>query len=217
MIGALFHSSEMYKHFLTHEFDGVPVDDTDEILHACLEFRGGEPLGFCNQTYLNSLWNVVSSFAPPGLAPSVIDLTMLDFYKVHHQGWFDGTTAKYYGYHIFKEIPDIIKEMKRNITTRRAVIRMPADSDTCLLSIQFTFRMHDEDNGLIPVFTTTANFRSSDAIYGLPADFWMLRKLTDLLMPTAIAAEAFPGFQSRIVINAESFHIYDRDRHLVAP
>ena len=190
-----------------------PVDDTEEETHAQFEFHSNEPLGFCDQTYLDAMWNVISSYAPPGMAPSVNDLTTLDFYRKNGKGWFDADTAKTYGYEIYGQMSYIEQEMNRDVKTRRAVIRFPQDCDSCLLSIQFTFRTVVEEEGLIPLFTTTANFRSSDAIYGLPADFWLLFKLTDSLMPPAQVA--LPHYTNRIVINAESFHIYDKDAHLL--
>jgi thymidylate synthase len=210
MINATIANYQEYAKYLWSKFDSDPVGDTHEVQHVSLEFTGKDQLGYCDSIYQNAVWNVVSSYNPPNLAPSVNDLTVLDFYRKNEEGWFDGDTARVYGYEIFNQLPDVQTELSSNSATRRAVIRMPADA--CLLSVQFTFRLKLENERLVPVFTTVGNFRSSDAVYGLPADFWILRKLTDLVMP-----KSTHPCVSRVIIHAESLHVYDEDVLTVMP
>ena len=197
-----------YINMLCAEIDWESMDDTREALNVQICFvRALETLGWCDPVYLSTLWRVMECGKPPFLAPSVHDLQTLNYYSKRGEGWFNASSAQDYGNEIFKQVNGVIAELKRNPESRRGTIRMPGDS--CLLSIQFMLRDVPDSEVIIPALITTATYRSLDAIHGVPADLFMLRKLS------AIVQESFPVMEAPIIIQAGSFHIYDKDLDLL--
>jgi thymidylate synthase len=145
------------------------------------------------------------------LAPSVNDLIQLDFYKKQGYGWFDGVTAKDYGRAFFSQLPTVIKLLQKNPATRQAVIRLPGD--TCLESVQFLWREIIMDGVIVNVLLCIANFRSIDAVKGLPLDLEILRRLASYV--STMLSDLVLFDQAPITINAGSFHIYFDDIEMV--
>lgn len=199
-------SAEDYRRYLITQFAGIQVGDTREELNVSFEFIGSEPLGFVEADYCNALWNVIDSYSPPGLAPSADDLQTLDYYHDRGEGWFNGMVAKQYGYEIAQQVPCVEISLKNDIFSRRGVVRMTGDK--CLETIQFLVRFEDVEGVSVPMLTLIANFRSSDAIKGLPADLFILRKMAE-------SATEGTTVEWRVIMNAGSLHIYDKDRHML--
>jgi len=103
-----------------------------------------------------------------------------------HEGWFSGDVACEYGAEIFRQLPFAIAKLRRDKNSRRAVIRMSGTK--CLLSIQFLVRPMPA--APLPVvlppyqqfFMALATFRSADLIYGTPADYYVARKLSEMIV-----------------------------------
>lgn len=208
----MIKTSKQYKDYLVAELNKLaPGNDTMEELNATLHFQGNiEHLGFCGLTYMDTVWRVMEARSADSYPPSAIDTTNLDYYKKTHQGWFDGKTALSYGTQIFSQLDGVADELIRNPLSRRAVIQM--DGQSCLLSIQFIYREIPMNEVHVPILCTIANFRSSDAIMGLPCDLFIIQKIKGAV-EAALVENGLPVLETPITINVGSLHIYDKDRH----
>lgn len=209
---AMITTSNEYKTLLSWHFDELDsVNGTSEELNASLHFKGNVVIDLVDNDYRDLVWKVMESYSPTSSPATAIDSTNLDFYFKMKKGWFDSKTAKEYGKEIFSQLDNVLNELKLDKYTRRAVIRMPSNS--CLISLQFMYRQLQTDEIIVPVLITTAYFRSSDAIKGLPVDMFIIQQIAHKVEQHMLS-QGFPVFESTISINAGSLHIYDSDRHL---
>lgn len=197
-------TTDEYKQYLQTTFTNADeCGDTSEGLGLLLVIHDGlTDLGFSNNAYCSAVWNTMHSFSPEGFPPSAAELDVMNFYKKQSKGWYDYEVCRDYGKAFFNQMPEVLAKLQRDPFTRQAVIRMPGD--TCLLSVQFIYRTTGDGSKVLMTF---ANFRSSDAVWGLPADVYVLQRLTDYLLGKV----AFQAEHRGLVISASSFHVYDKD------
>lgn len=206
-------SAQDYKEYLHNTFPGDPIFDgrfprCTEGINGTFQFlKGLDNIGFTHSTYNQAAWNVMHSQAPNGLVPSVAELDVLRFYTANKRGWYTPEVARDYGREFFAQLPAVRALLAQDPRSRQAVIRMTGDK--CLLSVQFLLRSMDNGQN---VLVTLANFRSCDAIHGLPADLYVLQRLTD----EVIGSSAVTIEHRVLLINTGSLHVYTADERLLA-